>query len=249
MTRATVLALSGWSNTQFSYWARRIEAVSVLASCDDRLRAVRNALEQRLKDVSIIDNNSPNPDTVDKSSSEADASSSSLFPAYAYVQNVTGKGLDNVIDGVKKRSGANQFLRGKRSSLDPFGTNSTESDRVTYTERSAPIYMPTFQARPYVHALLPQLTAPQPNSKTTKRQEKKHAPNSSSRDDHSQKPCGIFGTSVPQPHLSTTPHSDQLVTLDRCAATQPFAPNVSPNERDPSSKCPSRRTHRGDATN
>lgn len=32
-----------------------------------------------------------------------------------------GKGLDTIIDEVKKRSGASQFIRGKHASLDPFG--------------------------------------------------------------------------------------------------------------------------------
>ncbi|KAL5636027.1 hypothetical protein ACGC1H_004739 [Rhizoctonia solani] len=104
LTRNTVLALSGWSNTQFSYWARRAEAVSVLASHDDRLRAVANALERRLH---------PNTKFLDSPIEE---------------EHVTGKGLDAIVDDVKKRTGASQFLRGKHSSLDPFSTVSPGAD-------------------------------------------------------------------------------------------------------------------------
>ncbi|CAE6428521.1 hypothetical protein RSOLAG22IIIB_01018 [Rhizoctonia solani] len=104
LTRSTVLALSGWSNTQFSYWARRAEAVSVLASHDDRLRSVANALERRLH---------PNTKFPDSPIEE---------------EHVTGKGLDAIVDDVKKRTGASQFLRGKHSSLDPFSTVSPGAD-------------------------------------------------------------------------------------------------------------------------
>ncbi|KAG8764196.1 hypothetical protein FRC11_000050 [Ceratobasidium sp. 423] len=103
LTRNTVLALSGWSNTQFSYWARRAEAVSVLASHDDRLRAVASALERRL-----------HPNKFPDSPIEE--------------EHVTGKGLDAIVDDVKKRTGASQFLRGKHSSLDPFSTVSPGAD-------------------------------------------------------------------------------------------------------------------------
>ncbi|KAG8748041.1 hypothetical protein FRC10_009793 [Ceratobasidium sp. 414] len=104
LTRNTVLALSGWSNTQFSYWARRAEAVSVLATHDERLRAVANALERRLHPNAHIGE----PDIEEES--------------------VTGKGLDAIVDDVKKRTGASQFLRGKHSSLDPFSTVSPGAD-------------------------------------------------------------------------------------------------------------------------
>ncbi|KAG9127950.1 hypothetical protein FRC07_007188 [Ceratobasidium sp. 392] len=104
LTRNTVLALSGWSNTQFSYWARRAEAVSVLAAHDERLRAVANALERRLHPNAHIGE----PDVEEES--------------------VTGKGLDAIVDDVKKRTGASQFLRGKHSSLDAFSTISPGAD-------------------------------------------------------------------------------------------------------------------------
>ncbi|KAG8681195.1 hypothetical protein FRC09_017688, partial [Ceratobasidium sp. 395] len=104
LTRNTVLALSGWSNTQFSYWARRAEAVSVLAAHDERLRAVANALERRLHPEAHIGE----PDVEEES--------------------VTGKGLDAIVDDVKKRTGASQFLRGKHSSLDPFSSISPGAD-------------------------------------------------------------------------------------------------------------------------
>ncbi|KAG9103859.1 hypothetical protein FRC06_007537 [Ceratobasidium sp. 370] len=104
LTRNTVLALSGWSNTQFSYWARRAEAVSVLAAHDERLRAVANALERRLH---------PNAHVGELDIEE---------------ESVTGKGLDAIVDDVKRRTGASQFLRGKHSSLDPFSTVSLGAD-------------------------------------------------------------------------------------------------------------------------
>jgi hypothetical protein len=103
LTRNTVLALSGWSNTQFSYWARRAEAVSVLAAHDDRLRAVASALERRLHPNRFLD-----PPVEE--------------------EHVTGKGLDAIVDDVKKRTGASQFLRGKHSSLDAFSTVSPGAD-------------------------------------------------------------------------------------------------------------------------
>jgi len=40
---------SGWSNTQFSYWARRAEAISVLGQYDERLLSVGKALKHRLR--------------------------------------------------------------------------------------------------------------------------------------------------------------------------------------------------------
>ncbi|GJJ12155.1 hypothetical protein Clacol_006396 [Clathrus columnatus] len=124
LTRSTVLALSGWSNTQFSYWARRAEAVSVLGEYDSRLHAVGIALERRLRGDNTIPPNSE---------------------AYS----VTGKGLDAIIDEVKKRTGKSQFLRGKHSSLDPYGTTATETDQPMYP---APLFaMPTFQADYYNH--------------------------------------------------------------------------------------------------
>ncbi|KIO13616.1 hypothetical protein M404DRAFT_587495 [Pisolithus tinctorius Marx 270] len=54
LTRSTILVLSGWSNTQFSYWARRSEGISVLAAHDDRLHAVAVALDKRLKEGGVL---------------------------------------------------------------------------------------------------------------------------------------------------------------------------------------------------
>ncbi|KAG8824496.1 hypothetical protein FRB91_010248 [Serendipita sp. 411] len=95
LSRSTVLALSGWSNTQFSYWARRSEAIGVLACHDHRLRMVANAFSHRLNGAKILDE-------------------------VAAVEGVTGKGLDIIIDEVKERTGASPFIHGKHSSLDPF---------------------------------------------------------------------------------------------------------------------------------
>lgn len=90
-----MLALSGWSNTQFSYWARRSEAIGVLAYHDRRLRMVANAFSNRLRGTKIADE-------------------------IAATDGVTGKGLDTIIDEVKERTGASPFIHGKHSSLDPF---------------------------------------------------------------------------------------------------------------------------------
>ncbi|KAG8819173.1 pre-mRNA-splicing factor cwc22 [Serendipita sp. 399] len=103
LSRSTVLALSGWSNTQFSYWARRSEAIGVLASHDHRLKMVANAFTHRLNGTKILDE-------------------------VAAVEGVTGKGLDIIIDEVKERTGASPFIHGKHSSLDPFTVIETLPD-------------------------------------------------------------------------------------------------------------------------
>jgi hypothetical protein len=140
LTRSSVLALSGWSNTQFSYWARRVEGISVLSEYDERLQSVVTALEQRLQ-------GGPN--------AELD---------YAII-TTTGKGLDSIIDEVKKRTGKSQFLRGKHSSLDPFGSVNQFGLNLTVVPESelekerngrswsttAPVYSTSFQALAYLH--------------------------------------------------------------------------------------------------
>ena len=141
LTRSTILVLSGWSNTQFSYWARRSEGISVLAPHDDRLHTVAVALDRRLKEGGVL------IDTVEDGETYGKYSEGS--------PNVTGKGLDIIIEQVKKRTGLSPFLRGKHSSLDPFG--STNSDKDTgpgspQSASSAPVYMPTFQAMEYTHS-------------------------------------------------------------------------------------------------
>ncbi|THG99179.1 hypothetical protein EW026_g3126 [Hermanssonia centrifuga] len=155
LSRSTILSLSGWSNTQFSYWARRSEAISVLAVHDERLRTVATALERRLRTSGLSD--SP-------SEPSSPSSSHSIQPSYEYGgisremgvdaedwvrMYVTGKGLDVIIDEVKKRTGVSPFLRGKHSSLDPFGTANVEGEPES--GKKAVVYMPTFQAEKYVH--------------------------------------------------------------------------------------------------
>jgi hypothetical protein len=56
---------------------------------------------------------------------------------------VTGKGLDALIDAVKRRTGASPFLRGKHASLDPFGAPGGDRGAAP---AAAPVYHPTFQA-------------------------------------------------------------------------------------------------------
>ncbi|GJE86920.1 hypothetical protein PsYK624_030030 [Phanerochaete sordida] len=155
LSRTTVLTLSGWSNTQFSYWARRAEAISVLGMHDGRLRTVALALQRRLQTqglLEVVDASAP-------SSSQQrhhprvnyDASSREDLDPEEWVRTyVTGKGLDVIIDEVKKRTGVSPFLRGKHSSLDPFGTVSVDADGDG-NGRKAVVYMPTFQAEQYVH--------------------------------------------------------------------------------------------------
>lgn len=143
LTRSTILVLSGWSNTQFSYWARRSEGISVLAAHDERLRAVAIALQKRINAGGVL------LDGADESEIPSEGS-----------PNVTGKGLDIIIEQVKKRTGLSPFLRGKHSSLDPFGSTSCDKEAGPGPPQgvpAAPIYMPTFQAMEYSHA--PAITA------------------------------------------------------------------------------------------
>ena len=160
LTRSIVLALSGWSNTQFSYWARRVEAVSVLAPHDERLRTLASVFQQKLKDeigtkpVSTSSNFSEGRSEISGSIWASESGSSSCFQReYDHARGVTGKGLDIIIDEVKKRTGASQFLRGKHSSLDPFGTIYIEGENGV--ELSAPMFMSTFQAVEYPRSLPP----------------------------------------------------------------------------------------------
>ncbi|EGO20888.1 hypothetical protein SERLADRAFT_410465 [Serpula lacrymans var. lacrymans S7.9] len=166
LTRSTVLVLSGWSNTQFSYWARRSEGISVLAVHDHRLRAVALALERRLRAENLA-------------CSSLDATQNMLTTLDAATEeqstSVTGKGLDIIIEEIKKNKGASPFLRGKHSSLDPFGSTNTESDTGIHTSGSphphpnatAPVYMPTFQAMEYTHS--PSIALPPLRKRKTRR--------------------------------------------------------------------------------
>ncbi|KAI0306387.1 hypothetical protein B0F90DRAFT_1814295 [Multifurca ochricompacta] len=130
LTRAAVLALSGWSNTQFSYWARRAEAICVLAPHDKTLYQVAVALDRRLRPLvamsrydGSLESAYPSPVSSLSSLTSASPTSASSPPAFQDPPepNVTGKGLDALIDSVKRRTGASPFLRGKHASLDPFG--------------------------------------------------------------------------------------------------------------------------------
>ncbi|KAI0690568.1 hypothetical protein BC835DRAFT_1363729 [Cytidiella melzeri] len=153
LTRSTVLSLSGWSNTQFSYWARRAEATSVLAMHDDRLRTAATALERRLYKLGLTGSSDPHssPATSHDATPLPDSSSETDAEEWARMY-VTGKGLDVIIDEVKKRTGVSPFLRGKHSSLDPFGSARIGVDGVTGGNKVA-VYMPTFQAEKYVHEM------------------------------------------------------------------------------------------------
>jgi len=152
LTRAAVLALSGWSNTQFSYWARRAEAICVLAPHDKTLYEVAVALDRRLRPLvaaprydGSADSAYPSPASSLSSLTSSSPSSASPPPSFHEPPepNVTGKGLDALIDAVKRRTGASPFLRGKHASLDPFGAPG--GDRGV-APAAAPVYHPTFQA-------------------------------------------------------------------------------------------------------
>ena len=148
LTRSTVLSLAGWSNTQFAYWARRAEAVSVLAPYDPQLRAVARALEKRLgiqKCVSVVIAGQQQQQGAATATTTTGASASSTTGGQGtatgneesetassseVTEKVTGKGLDAIIEAVKRRTGASQFLRGKHSSLDAFGSSANGANGV-----------------------------------------------------------------------------------------------------------------------
>ncbi|ETW86019.1 hypothetical protein HETIRDRAFT_471296 [Heterobasidion irregulare TC 32-1] len=170
LTRATILSLSGWSNTQFSYWARRAEAVSVLAQHDTRLHEVAVALERRLH-PSVVASQAqswPQPLTCPSPSSppspltplSSSSSGASISPPTTLHDlpepTVTGKGLDQLIDDVKRRTGASPFLRGKHASLDPFGAPGGDREAPP---AAAAVYTPTFQTQMYTHEAPPPASA------------------------------------------------------------------------------------------
>ncbi|KAI0093917.1 hypothetical protein BDY19DRAFT_919608 [Irpex rosettiformis] len=162
LSRSTVLSLSGWSNTQFSYWARRAEAISVLAMHDDRLRTAATALQQRLRRLGLFGSPSSSdpPTSSDSNISSRIDTEESEAEEWARLY-VTGKGLDVIIDEVKKRTGVSPFLRGKHSSLDPFGSASVDGAG----DNKVAVYMPTFQAEKYVHEVP---SAPNSNSNSNR---------------------------------------------------------------------------------
>jgi hypothetical protein len=170
VTRASVLSLCQWSNTQFAYWSRRSEAVSVLASHDAGLRDLFHVLYQRLyqRDTPSHAFVTSSPSTSASWSSAASSSGSPPPPPQVapgqcnqpvsrvedaketerrlrVARGFTGKGLDGVITQVKRRTGASQFLRGRQSSLDPFGAY-LESGIAAY-DPNWPIVMPSVHGK------------------------------------------------------------------------------------------------------
>lgn len=99
LTRFKVLALSGWSNTQFAYWARRSEAIAVLGSHNEQLAQLAVSLRRRLA-----------------------APLETLKGGLVGEQllTLTGKGIDAIIIDIKDRTGISPFHKGKHSSLQPF---------------------------------------------------------------------------------------------------------------------------------
>ncbi|KIM87010.1 hypothetical protein PILCRDRAFT_86138 [Piloderma croceum F 1598] len=225
LTRSIILALSGWSNTQFSYWARRVEAVSVLTPHDERLRTLGSVLQQRLKDDIGTEPTSIHSDLSEEGRSEtpnstsASGQSSCFQQEFDYVQGMTGKGLDVIIDEAKKRTGASQFLRGKHSSLDPFGAIYMEDENGA--EVSAPVFMPTFQAVEYSHSM-PSSNAEQPGKKSGKGKIKQKTPRSVSGRRHEPQATHDVEPSVP--HLSSTVSASRGVSAPPMLASQELVP-------------------------
>lgn len=128
----------------------------MLAMHDSRLRTVATALQRRLHTSGLaevdIDASTPSSSQSPQLRMNFDGQvrEENLDPEEWVRTYVTGKGLDVIIDEVKKRTGVSPFLRGKHSSLDPFGTVSVEADGEG-GGRKAVVYMPTFQAEKYVH--------------------------------------------------------------------------------------------------
>jgi hypothetical protein len=173
VTRASVLSLCQWSNTQFAYWSRRSEAVSVLAPHDSGLRDLFCVLYQRLyqRDPPSHAFSMSSPPTSASWSSAASSAGSPPPIHSAYSQSTqckskqqrqqldaaeterrlrvarsfTGKGLDGLIAEIKKRTGASQFLRGRQSSLDPFGAH-FEHDGSSY-DPNWPVVMPSVHGK------------------------------------------------------------------------------------------------------
>jgi hypothetical protein len=191
LTRSTVLVLSGWSNTQFSYWARRAEAISVLAKYDQRLRSVGDALERRLHAL-----NKP---------ASSHSSSASAAPASSD-EGITGKGLDVIIEDVKRRTGASQFLRGKHSSLDPYGSPAHAIEPFADLPVPAPVFNATFQAESYTHSPPPP-SAPPPRGRTRRPSEKGRKPVVESASEGSLVASFLSEPSSPQTNI-TSPTGD-----------------------------------------
>jgi hypothetical protein len=224
LTRSIVLSLSGWSNTQFSYWARRVEAVSVLTPHDERLRTLGSVLQQRLKDdigaepIMHLDLSEEGRSETPNSTS-ASGQSSCFQQDLDYVQGMTGKGLDVIIDEAKKRTGASQFLRGKHSSLDPFGAIYVEDENGA--EVSAPVFMPTFQAVEYGHSVSSS-SAEQPEKKSGKGKIKQKTPRSVSGRGH--EPQATLDVDPPVPYLSSTVSASRGVSAPPMLASQELVP-------------------------
>lgn len=124
----------------------------MLAPHDKTLYQVAVALDRRLRPLVAAPRYDGSPDSaypspVSSLSSLASTSPTSASPPPVFQEppepNVTGKGLDALIDSVKRRTGASPFLRGKHASLDPFGAPG--GDRGV-APAAAPVYHPTFQA-------------------------------------------------------------------------------------------------------
>ena len=132
--------------------ARCAEAICVLAPHDKTLYQVTVALDRRLRPLVAAPRYDGSPDSaypspVSSLSSLTSTSPTSASPPPAFQEppepNVTGKGLDALIESVKRRTGASPFIRGKHPSLDPFGAPGGDHG---IAPAAAPVYHPTFQA-------------------------------------------------------------------------------------------------------
>ncbi|KAG8850279.1 hypothetical protein FRB91_009170 [Serendipita sp. 411] len=121
---------------------------------------------------------SPPPPSSSTQHSAQSGESEEAERRLAVARNFTGKGLDGLIAEIKRRSGASQFLRGRQSSLDPFGAH-LESGSASY-DPNWPIVMPSFHGK-HTHSrassdsydftsMTPLLTSPMSQPATTSSQ-------------------------------------------------------------------------------
>ncbi|KAL0071542.1 hypothetical protein AAF712_001399 [Marasmius tenuissimus] len=128
MYRRVVLELSGWSDARFTCWKKRSESVTALGARDDCLRIVGQALAERLTNEGI------NHQLVFAGDISGTASTAEDT---VFLENLTAKGLDAIIKGVK--TGA-PLSKPFKLDLGIIGTP------VDGTESKNAVHLSTFQA-------------------------------------------------------------------------------------------------------
>lgn len=197
----------------------------MLTPHDERLRNLGSVLQQRLKDdigAEFISTHSDRSEeerseTPNSTSASASGHSSCFHQDFDQVQGMTGKGLDVIIDEAKKRTGASQFLRGKHSSLDPFGAIYIEDENGA--EVSGPVFMPTFQAVEYGRSM-PSSNVGQPEKRRGKGKIKQKTAASRHEPRATVEVCSAV------PHLSFTVSGSRGVSAPPMLASQKFTPSV-----------------------